>query len=444
MIPFSPPRVDKKQYNNKVNENFGHELESLRNYFNIPGLAVLVSKNGNILYESYKGVANIETEIPLDDTVQFPLGSLTKIFMPNLKRPSKPQETLNMELSHPLIHTTQKSYKELIREHIIGPLKMHSTYFLSDYPQCPISLASPHIVGENISVGHLEYGLDEVSGLVSTVRDLHKFSKALDDYLYPFTNIEMNSSGPMSLDTSGCPTWRYQKVHGEEILWSHGQMDCYASIFIKIPGQGLTFILLSNSSVLTEAAKLSFGNILNSLFAQCFFKYYVDSSHFFYQGSIISNDEVTAEIEYAQVDHLLSIALAYVYKATLLHQELPSCVHLLGRLFQAHPNYLSFADFTLLHILCQIKEVCYARKLMPVNRFDKQILSIARHLLSKDKDNPLINTYLGSFYQKQGNLDLARKHFSRVVMSKDSVHNWYTGQALQWMKERMNPYDDFC
>ncbi len=444
MTPFSPPRVDIKQLYNKVHENFGHELEALRDYFNIPGLAVLVSKDGNIMYESYKGVANIETKTPMDDTVQFPLGSLTRIFTQMIAEASNhamgstSHKYNTSQLLHSLSSATKKPFKQLVRERILDPLEMHSTYFLSDHSKIPISLASPHIVSNDRSVGHIEYGIEEVSGLVSTVRDLHLFDNSLDD-LNLAMDPEINFSESEPLNTSDLP-WVCQKIHGVRIMWSYGQMDCYGSQFIKIPNRRLTLILLSNSSVLTEASKLHFGNIMNSLFAQCFFKYYVNNSAFYYPEPTIENNKETYDLENKPIDQLLARALALSYKATSSSQDLPRCIHLLGKLFQTHPNYLSYADITLLHTLCQIKEVCYTRKLMPVHRFDKQIVAIARHLLSKDKDNAHINTYLGTFYLRQGRNDLAKQHFSRVVSNLDSVRNWYTGQAMEWMDERMNLY----
>lgn len=476
MIPFSTYYADKNQLDKEVNQNFRHELESLRSYFKIPGLATLVSKGGNIVYESYQGVADIETKTPLDDTVQFPLGSLTGIFThilikqlrqeninpanPALFNSGLPVLTLKDLISgvsnndfgytspkndtnqslHALKHTTKKAFKPLIREHILDPLKMYSTYFLSDHPKIPTSLARPHIVNKDVSLGHVEYALEEVAGLVSTVRDLHLLNKALDDHKYPSMETDINFPGPILSETSECPLWIYQDVYGEEIMWSYSQMDCYAGLLIKIPKHGLTLILLSNSRVLSDAAKLHFGNIMNSLFAQCFFKYYVNNSAFFYRDSIISPDQATYEIENAHIDHLLAQSLALCHKATYDPPALPRCIHLLGKLFQIHPNYLSYANLTLLHSLCQIKEVCHARKLMPVNRFDNQILEIGRHLLSKDKDNSHINIYLGTFYQRQGRNDLARQHFSRVISSKHSERNWYTSQALEWMNERKNQH----
>ena len=97
MIPFSPIRSDEKKLSSKVNQNFENELETLRSYFKIPGLATIVSQDGNIIYESYQGVADIKTKTPLDDTVQFPIGSLTRIFTEILAMQLAPEKTNNAE-----------------------------------------------------------------------------------------------------------------------------------------------------------------------------------------------------------------------------------------------------------------------------------------------------------------------------------------------------------
>ena len=59
---------------------FKKEIELLKDYFQIPGMAVLVKKDNETIYEDYLGYGDFETKTKLDSTTLFPIASLTKVF----------------------------------------------------------------------------------------------------------------------------------------------------------------------------------------------------------------------------------------------------------------------------------------------------------------------------------------------------------------------------
>ena len=63
----------KKDTQHKQTEKFTSELLELKEYFQIPGLAVSIEKDGSTIYQNYLGVSNLENEIKLDSTVLFPM-----------------------------------------------------------------------------------------------------------------------------------------------------------------------------------------------------------------------------------------------------------------------------------------------------------------------------------------------------------------------------------
>ena len=69
---------DRKQPN--PNEKFSGELSELKEYFQIPGLSVLVAKGDQIIYEDYLGLADIDSKIPMDSVTTIQMASLTKMF----------------------------------------------------------------------------------------------------------------------------------------------------------------------------------------------------------------------------------------------------------------------------------------------------------------------------------------------------------------------------
>ena len=60
--------------------SFEQHLSALRAYFHIPGMAAIVARNGEVVYEGYFGYADLEAERLVDSTTIFPIASVTKTF----------------------------------------------------------------------------------------------------------------------------------------------------------------------------------------------------------------------------------------------------------------------------------------------------------------------------------------------------------------------------
>jgi CubicO group peptidase (beta-lactamase class C family) len=114
------------------------------------------------------------------------------------------------------------------------------------------------------------------TGIVSTVRDLALFDAALGDGV-------LLSSGTLSRawePAGSLPTglgWFVQRHNGERVVWHFGvARDAYSSLIIKVPGRGLTLILLANSDGLAGPPyNLSDGNVSSNLFASLFLRLFV-------------------------------------------------------------------------------------------------------------------------------------------------------------------------
>ena len=59
---------------------FEKDLEVLKEYFHIPGMAAIITQNGEVIYENYFGYADLRTERLVDSATIFPIASVTKIF----------------------------------------------------------------------------------------------------------------------------------------------------------------------------------------------------------------------------------------------------------------------------------------------------------------------------------------------------------------------------
>lgn len=68
---------------NKIDKKISKEIDSYLNgqiRSNQPGMAVLVAKNGNLLFRKGFGKANLEWNIPIETNTVFQIGSITKLF----------------------------------------------------------------------------------------------------------------------------------------------------------------------------------------------------------------------------------------------------------------------------------------------------------------------------------------------------------------------------
>ena len=114
------------------------------------------------------------------------------------------------------------------------------------------------------------------TGVVSTVRDLARFDAALGDGVLLESGTLSRAWEPVGSMPTGLG-WFVQSHRGERIVWHFGLApDAYSSLVIKVPGRGLTLILLANSDGLAGPPyNLSDGSITSNLFASLFLGLFV-------------------------------------------------------------------------------------------------------------------------------------------------------------------------
>jgi CubicO group peptidase (beta-lactamase class C family) len=122
--------------------------------------------------------------------------------------------------------------------------------------------------------------LTPASGVVSTVRDLAQFDLALKrgillrgDTLAAAWQPPMGRDGQPLAHAQG---WFVTSHKGERVVWQFGSSDiASSSLFLHVPGRGLTLILLANSSGLAKGFPLATGDLLASPFARLFLGQFV-------------------------------------------------------------------------------------------------------------------------------------------------------------------------
>lgn len=472
---------DKNEVPSNKSKKFTSELKELKEYFKIPGLAVSIEKNGKNIYRDYLGFSDLEKQIKLDSTALFPIASITKVFSGVLIMKLVEQQKLSLEepinkylsepvlgdsilIKHVLSHTSQgkigqefyyssrfglltnviehasgKSFAEAINKEILIPLKLKETFLLKDSTQIISDkriIAKPYILDNGVENGFIDFGYSTSAGIVSNLDDLATFNQALDNN----TLISQKSKDLMFLSFNNDLPYGYgifnQEFENLKIVWAYGQYDCYSSLFLKIPSKNISLTLLANNNLLSDPARLIYGDATSSLFVMSFLKNYIfqfeEMELFEKQDSVPKSD--FSDIEFYR-KKMLAQALAESYMARFQPEKLQSSAELLDRVFLEYPDYLEYADLNLLHNLSFLKDVAFYMELGEFTKFDNQIERIGEKLLKEESENPYAHSYMGTYYARNGNIKEAKHHFEKIVNAKNFSKNWYTQEAQNWLND---------
>jgi len=196
-----------------------------------------------------------------------------------------------------------KSFAELLSERILEPLDMRNT--APNYPQCDLEslrastgldertrnyvrvyseLAKPYQLDRSYNVveGGYHAHFSTSAGLISTVVDLARFDIALDQnvLLSPDTKGQMFAP---AFSTYGDSTdlmyglgWYIQHYNGTRLIWHAGRMPpSISALYVKVPDEHLSFIILANTANLSTPYPLGEGDVLYSTLAMTFYEAFV-------------------------------------------------------------------------------------------------------------------------------------------------------------------------
>lgn len=123
-------------------------------------------------------------------------------------------------------------------------------------------------------------GINGATGLISTVRDLAEFDRALESALLLLEETRAEAwSARAAADGSPMPTglgWFVQQYRGEPVVWQYGHIpNAYSSMILKLPNRHVTIVLLANSDGLAVPFNLSEGDVTRSLFATLLLRLFI-------------------------------------------------------------------------------------------------------------------------------------------------------------------------
>jgi CubicO group peptidase (beta-lactamase class C family) len=189
--------------------------------------------------------------------------------------------------SRPIMQVTGRAFSDLVAEEVFAPAGM--TESARTHRGLPLradlaaSVAPPYhwdSAGAFVRSPELEpQGDGAAGGVVSTVVDLAKFDVALDDgrLLSPRSKAEMWRPGrsPSGAVLPYGIGWYVQEVDGRRLVWHSGRWDgAYSALYLKLPDERLTLILLANSEGLAWQNPLDAAQVERSPFAAAFLRHF--------------------------------------------------------------------------------------------------------------------------------------------------------------------------
>lgn len=480
------------------NAKFSEELSTLKEYFQIPGLSILVGKGDLIIYEDYIGLADIAQQLPMDSVTTLPMASLTKMFSAMVLGQLVDEGKLSLneslhvysknsnigdsiKVKHALSHTSQgipgqrfyynnsrfmllgdviekasgKDFKTNMYERIINPLQLKNTYLLRDSLQLVTEkrkVAQPYFLGgepqdgymvKESNPGFIDYGYSTAAGISSTVRDLFKLSRAMDK------NTLMSEASKNTMFNPFRPGLPYglgaftQEFMGEKLVWGYGQYDCYSSLFLKVPKRDLTFIIAANNNLMSDPARLIAGDVTYSLFALSFLKNFIlgleEEPLFEDQDTLKSLEDRLTEKSKGEFirKKLMAQSLAATFMSRYDEHESELSKQILNQVFKHFPEYQDYGDLVLLRNLYMLKFMDHMRDKEEFMNFDNQIEEVGELLLRADKSNPYANFYMANFFQIKEVPDKSLEYYKNIFDAKNFSPWWYTREAEQWIEEHV-------
>ncbi|WP_299765514.1 serine hydrolase domain-containing protein [uncultured Dokdonia sp.] len=476
-------------------DTFTSEINHLKEYFQIPGLAILIKKGDTTIHEGYLGYATITDSIALDKTTTIPMASLTKIFSGIVIMQLEEERKLSLDdpinkylpdmgvpetikIKHILSHTSQGEvgkhfyyssrfgiltpiiekaagypFEDAIQKRIINKLQLTNTYLLKDSLQINSEnrkIAAPYFLGGDMKDGFflketrggfIDYGFSASAGITSTVHDLGVLSDALDSNTLISKASKEKIMTPFANDSPYGLGIFTQEFLGEQLIWGYGQYDCYSSLLLKVPSKNLTFIIAANNNLMSDPARLINGDITTSLFAMSFLKNYVyhfNNMPLFENANSLASlkDKIKGAKKEFYRQKLIAQASAEAYMTRFDSRSGDNSKAILKEYFKLFPMNETSSNLTILFNLQFHKTIASMREEPEFTAFDTEYKKIGSQLLSIDTHNPYANYYMANYYQTKNNIDSTTYFYKKVVDADNFSPWWYTQEAQQWLESQ--------
>ena len=306
-------------------DEFRAHLESLRMEGHIQAISAVIAKDQAIVWShSFGG----DGAAPITDTTVFHLASLTKPFASTVILQLVDEGKVSLDdpvskygivqagpgtvlvrhlMSHTsegvpgsnyayngdrfslldsvIVHAAGKPFAAAVQERIIVPLGLKHTAPTPQSAAFAVSGLDKAAYLANVAPGFTWNGsrytptayqtaFSSAAGLTASARDYAAFSMALDRdaLLKPATKALAYTAavGPSGKTFPYGLGWFVTDYKGVRVIWHYGWWTASSTLVIKVPSQGLTFVLLANTDGLSAPYPLAAGKLDASPWARAF------------------------------------------------------------------------------------------------------------------------------------------------------------------------------
>ena len=302
---------------------FEAQLDSIRVELRIPGMAAAIAQGDEIVWSRGFGLADVENGRTATDTTSFYVASVTKPIAAIVLMQLVEQGLVDLDdpiskygvkleaqglvtvknvfnhtsegtpgsvhrynndryamLSKVMYEASGKTFAQLLAERILQPLNLSHTApdpnLLADFYAAGLNrldfianVAMPYeLINNQVIPSSYPRHFSPGMGLVTSVRDLATISIELDQdrFLAPATKQLMLSpsieiDGPERTYGLG---WFVQTHEGVKLEWHYGWSIAQSALFLRAPEQGLTFVVVANTSRMSGAYNLIDGDVMQS------------------------------------------------------------------------------------------------------------------------------------------------------------------------------------
>jgi len=174
------------------------------------------------------------------------------------------------------VRATGKSVAAAIHERIVAPLALRHTA-----PALQSVSLAPGFTwnGDRFVATAYETHFSSAAGLTSSARDYATFMMAMDRdaFLKPATRTLAYTAavGPNGQTFPYGLGWFVTDYKGVRVIWHYGLWTASSTLVIKVPSEGLTFILFANTDGLSAKYPLAMGRLESSPWAREFLETFV-------------------------------------------------------------------------------------------------------------------------------------------------------------------------
>jgi CubicO group peptidase (beta-lactamase class C family) len=178
-----------------------------------------------------------------------------------------------------------KSFAAAVQERIVVPLGLRHTAPTPESPAFAVTGLDKAAYLANVAPGFTwngsrfvptayETSFSSAAGLTASSRDYAAFSMAMDRdaFLTPATKTRAYTGvvGPLGETFPYGLGWFVSDYKGVRVIWHYGYWTASSTLVIKVPSQGLTFVLLANTDGLSAPYPLGAGKLDASPWAREF------------------------------------------------------------------------------------------------------------------------------------------------------------------------------